>query len=839
MPSASAAKLDLPPQADPIASDLDIVPSCFLEQPFRRGRGQHSQREVASEIDGYLRRLARQDSLARRVLGRLAARFLGRRSHHRVGFARVGDYAQERLGIAARELQELARVSRKLDELPLIAESFERGELSWTRLRSVSSVATADNESRWLALARQRSGAELASAIAAARAASTEGEGQVEPDEGSEKPCELAGGEPGVEVDADADLSDGEPRARVRIYAPPRVSSLKRRLHELASRHSGTELCGWQAAEAIAAEGLSSRPRPAGERRARLVEHLGPAAAEHIEGLEQKLAQPSCSPGSDAVSSDAQTTRPRTERPEDSDHAADAEAPIEPSRALRTPDDETPAQSWTERHLTIVPPPSPGAAWPAPQLQNAALAQEPGPASDRNAGSDNGVHTESDAAVSRHSGAVTAVAMAPPRNGVGTSAPGLEPQRSPKPWSSGVDATAEDMQDLARTVDWSALAGALPADIEDLGVSVDGLDPHQLDRRMREVVAAMQRTDWQIGCLLRTFFDRRLFAELGFPTAADYVARRLGISPRKARGLVSVERKARDCHDELGEAYRNGRISWLRVLALLPIVTEKYADAWIERAAQVTFRRLAAEVQWARDMQDRTVPWWPIAPPPLGERLDWSGDQVRRQIGAHLDPDLMARIDAINESERVVIDFTGPASVMSLLADAVEAYRKPTELPWQGLERLFLHVKAEWENVPRHRNPIFERDGWRCRVPACTARQNLQDHHIVFRSRGGSNRGENRVAICAWHHLRGIHTGVLRAVGNAHTEIEWRVGELDPEPGRGVSPSGPPLMHLYNDVYAEALPRRDGSINHLAGLSPSEILDRKYDTGPLTPPAPW
>src|SRR5204863_2630 len=75
--------------------------------------------------------------------------------------------------------------------------------------------------------------------------------------------------------------------------------------------------------------------------------------------------------------------------------------------------------------------------------------------------------------------------------------------------------------------------------------------------------------------------------------------------------------------------------------------------------------------------------------------------------------------------------------------------------PWQGFERLLLHVVAEWERGPRHRDPIFERDGWRCAVPACTARASLHDHHVVYRSRGGDHARNNRVAICAAHHLNG------------------------------------------------------------------------------------
>jgi len=104
-------------------------------------------------------------------------------------------------------------------------------------------------------------------------------------------------------------------------------------------------------------------------------------------------------------------------------------------------------------------------------------------------------------------------------------------------------------------------------------------------------------------------------------------------------------------------------------------------------------------------------------------------------------------------------------------------------------------VKAEWEGQPRHRDPIFARDGWRCAVPVCTARRELQDHHLVFRSRGGDNGRENRITVCAWHHLHGIHGGRVRAWGEAPAGITWEIG---------VGAGRRPLLRLDADGYAAA-----------------------------------
>jgi len=87
---------------------------------------------------------------------------------------------------------------------------------------------------------------------------------------------------------------------------------------------------------------------------------------------------------------------------------------------------------------------------------------------------------------------------------------------------------------------------------------------------------------------------------------------------------------------------------------------------------------------------------------------------------------------------------------------------------------------------PASRRPdlVVVRDGYRCAVPGCMSRRNLQDHHIRFRSAGGSNEEGNRITLCAFHHLRCLHTGRLRVRGRAPQGLVFVLGRR---------PGGPPL----------------------------------------------
>src|SRR5206468_1659477 len=135
---------------------LDLVPPEHLEPPPGDQQRYVVRDECALLLDGYLRRLARQEACGRRVLGTLARAFLAQKGQHALGFARLGDFARERLGLSARELQSLAHVSARLAQLPAVAAAFAAGALSWTQVRLLVGVATAETAAAWVETARSR-----------------------------------------------------------------------------------------------------------------------------------------------------------------------------------------------------------------------------------------------------------------------------------------------------------------------------------------------------------------------------------------------------------------------------------------------------------------------------------------------------------------------------------------------------------------------------------------------------------------------------------------------------------------------------------------------------------
>jgi hypothetical protein len=96
-----------------------------------------------------------------------------------------------------------------------------------------------------------------------------------------------------------------------------------------------------------------------------------------------------------------------------------------------------------------------------------------------------------------------------------------------------------------------------------------------------------------------------------------------------------------------------------------------------------------------------------------------------------------------------------------------------------ALTRIAEHFVETWRAAlherPTRHTRVLERDGGLCQVPGCS-RAAVHAHHIVYRSRGGSDDPDNGVALCAAHHLHGVHRGFVRVRGVAPGQLGWELG---------------------------------------------------------------
>ncbi len=334
-------------------------------------------------------------------------------------------------------------------------------------------------------------------------------------------------------------------------------------------------------------------------------------------------------------------------------------------------------------------------------------------------------------------------------------------------------------------------------------------DPYALDHHLLQVREAMQRIDFQLGSLLRQMVDRKLHQELGFANLGLYCRSRLGISSSKAWALIRLERKSWQTTPELRHAYRDGRITSTKAALLLPVISERHGQAWIQRATQVTCRRLGDEVTLTLDRMDEGAGG--LFPPP-DPHADVRGELARRrqdlrvqmrarmvQLFGENQPDKVREILARLPRKPWIgrrLTIEADIEVLRNVEETLDRAALPGEPRWHVFQRMLLHAIDVWSNVPRHRDPVFDRDQWRCAVPGCTARGSLHDHHILWRSRGGTNDQANRICVCVWHHAQALHGAWPRRItclGLAPDDLRW---------GLGLRPDKPPLMKLRGDYYA-------------------------------------
>ncbi len=206
------------------------------------GDGQATTCQPDPEVR--LEALARSAGPLRRVVAALAGRLVACEGWQRLGYARLGDYARERLGCSARSLQDWARVERALAGLPGLERALVDGALAWSKVRLLARFVVPEDEATWIAWAQMQS------VRAVERAARAANRGALEA---------------GAASAGDATKSEGVEegaRAWVRIPASFGVAMKWQRLRKAAPQVAGQRLPAGAVLEMVTAEVLSALPLP-------------------------------------------------------------------------------------------------------------------------------------------------------------------------------------------------------------------------------------------------------------------------------------------------------------------------------------------------------------------------------------------------------------------------------------------------------------------------------------------------------------------------------------------------------------------------------------------------
>jgi len=650
---------------------------------------------LVPDVAARLARLAAARGPLRRALARIAGRLVETGAMERLTYARLGDYARERLGLSPRKLQELARVDRVLAELPSLDASLRGNLLPWCKVRMIARIATPETVDDWIERARAISTRALEAAVREAAR--------------------------GTALEPELAAEDPDRQRWIRLRCSPKVRAKWSVVRELAECAAGQRLGDGEALEWVAAEAFSTFSIDPD-----LVRQEDPP----LESDRRKQAGFDSSP-------------PR----EGSDGADGVNG--EPNGAIpveMTPVD--PVEEWEEVAVLLRDLEDADAFELDRRLRRA-------------------VHLEQ----------VLDATLAPLLRGLrdgggGEGEPGEQnerkgPEARPRSLSAS---TCEALGMSARKV--RALLR-----LERAGDVCPELRGAYRDGRLSWVKAqcllpllVLDRHDDPRGDLPAGSTDEPEDPPDATPTGPSDTAS--AARCEGASAAVSVD----------------------------TIDDGPWRTAWVAWAQRVTVRRLTEDVERALLLravqgrvwrQRRDHPETVLDPIPAGER---------QLCAPGVDPEATERL-AWWVPVEVALLFTGVRETLRRRLEAeahpqTEPETKPKPKPKshnkkpvtdnEVFEALLDEALRAWtlrEPGARRPNPVIERDGYRCAVPGCSSRRNLQDHHIVFRSRGGCHAPWNRVTLCAFHHLRGVHAGRLRVEGQAPERLVFELGLRDGEAG--------------------------------------------------------
>jgi hypothetical protein len=630
------------PELEATAWALKVVPPADRSSPLRH--------QLAVDVDRLLARVARSRGALDVGLAEALAELSEGDRLLRLGWSNVGDYARERLGVAARTAQAMVHLGRALRHRPLLRAAVRTGLVSIRAAQAVLPVATGEAEAAWVDLACKQTVRGLMTAVQ--RRLEEEASASVLLDEvavnddaapgavtpGNQASAAGAGLEATV-VEAQEDGLEVEAWQGVSFPVTPRARAALDEALEFAGRMLGHGAPGWQRLEGLAQEYLGAHPG-------------GPP---------------------------------------------DDEAPVELAESWRG--------AWAE-----------DAAFGRPlQLE---------------------------------------------------------------PWArSGWQAELESYLE-AETRRWRWLDTLAPVQAPVL-IEAAPL-PASLDAALQSLVSLRTRWDGllgHLGLLVRTF---GLWRDAGFASFGHYCRERLGLGVRSVEHRIALERRLRSLPG-LRLALSSGRVSLEQARLVGRVAREHTLEAWLDHAAGQTCLALRREVE-SLEALDAVAPWPPVPGSPSAElpvRPTATAAQTCAPEAAAGGPaQLCAPVDAATPLRLRV-----PVRVARLLAAALLAAAREAQTHLnlsECLERVATHFIDTWSALPADRSTpqrrALYRDGHRCQVPGCS-RAAVHAHHVLYRSRGGSDAPENLVSLCAAHHLHGVHRGWVRVTGVAPGGLTWRLGE--------------------------------------------------------------
>ncbi len=299
----------------------------------------------------------------------------------------------------------------------------------------------------------------------------------------------------------------------------------------------------------------------------------------------------------------------------------------------------------------------------------------------------------------------------------------------------------------------------------------------------------------------------------GSRTAVVFAQQHLVMEARRARELIQVGKFLQDM-TLIDVALAKRRLSWSKVLILMPTVMTHNQQQWIELAEKLSCRELRIDVaRAAAGRQPRRGDCGGAGGQGKArfkvrgelELEDWDlfeglRHKMMEKTGA-LVTDTMVIVEAVRALAVKTGDASHPESVEATGPEGEVAPRSVSEdpapespaaetpaaetapaaaaetIPDSALSHVDFSTEEEDRQTPEKlRREILARDG--CRCLNCESHERLQVHHVVYLSHGGRTEASNLLTVCVSCHGL-IHQGLLFVKGVEMGVVPKRVWFAD------------------------------------------------------------
>ena len=301
------------------------------------------------------------------------------------------------------------------------------------------------------------------------------------------------------------------------------------------------------------------------------------------------------------------------------------------------------------------------------------------------------------------------------------------------------------------------------------------LDARAAHEKLRAVLIALRQAERNAVVLFGEILRRKLYRELGYASIHLYATQALGFSRTKTYEFIrlaeSLEKLPR-----LKRRVESGEVPWTKAREVVKVATPETEGEWLKLANTKSRRELESEVAKSRAVRDRDESQGELMPVPPTPKA-----APNPYVTFRLETMSKAKLEAVIE-KMMKLHHCSREQVLMMALESFSGDSSPRgDTPYQVIVHRCEECgksevgdvelsEAEAEQVacdsrvlepgkrnratipPARRRAVLARDGHQCRTAGCKSKHFLEVHHIVPRSRGGTNSEANLITLCSACH---------------------------------------------------------------------------------------